>query len=335
MELDDPTGYGRVIRGADGGVERVAETKAAGDATEQELAIREVNAGLYLFDGGALLAALADARRRQRPGRALPARRRCRSSRRPASPSRRTRSPTPTSRSASTTASTSPHVTRARPAAHPRGAPARRRHDRRPREHADRRRRRDRPRHARSSRRRSCAARPASAPLQHRPADHAHRLRPRRRRHGPPVPPRRRDRRRRRHDRPVRLPAPQAPCCARTPRPARSWRSRTPTIGAGSKVPHLSYVGDADVGEGSNLGAGTITANYDGRAQAPHDDRRPRPRRPSTRRSSRPSTVGDDAYTAAGSRHHRRRPAGRAGRRARSARPTSRATPSGDGSKRE
>jgi bifunctional UDP-N-acetylglucosamine pyrophosphorylase/glucosamine-1-phosphate N-acetyltransferase len=60
MELEDPTGYGRVIRGADGGVERVAETKAAGDATEHELAIREVNAGLYVFDGGALLAALAE-----------------------------------------------------------------------------------------------------------------------------------------------------------------------------------------------------------------------------------------------------------------------------------
>jgi bifunctional UDP-N-acetylglucosamine pyrophosphorylase/glucosamine-1-phosphate N-acetyltransferase len=35
-------------------------------------------------------------------------------------------------------------------------------------------------------------------------------------------------------------------------------------IGEGAKVPHLSYVGDADVGAGSNLGASTITANYDG-----------------------------------------------------------------------
>lgn len=35
-------------------------------------------------------------------------------------------------------------------------------------------------------------------------------------------------------------------------------------IGRGAKVPHLSYVGDADVGEGSNIGAGNITANYDG-----------------------------------------------------------------------
>jgi bifunctional UDP-N-acetylglucosamine pyrophosphorylase/glucosamine-1-phosphate N-acetyltransferase len=35
-------------------------------------------------------------------------------------------------------------------------------------------------------------------------------------------------------------------------------------IGADTKVPHLSYVGDADVGAGVNLGASTITANYDG-----------------------------------------------------------------------
>lgn len=35
-------------------------------------------------------------------------------------------------------------------------------------------------------------------------------------------------------------------------------------IGVGSKVPHLSYVGDTTVGEHSNIGAGTITANYDG-----------------------------------------------------------------------
>jgi bifunctional UDP-N-acetylglucosamine pyrophosphorylase/glucosamine-1-phosphate N-acetyltransferase len=36
-------------------------------------------------------------------------------------------------------------------------------------------------------------------------------------------------------------------------------------VGAGSKVPHLSYVGDAEIGAGANLGAGTITANYDGK----------------------------------------------------------------------
>ena len=35
-------------------------------------------------------------------------------------------------------------------------------------------------------------------------------------------------------------------------------------IGAGAKVPHLSYIGDATIGEGTNIGAGGITANYDG-----------------------------------------------------------------------
>src|SRR6185436_10386676 len=59
MELDDPAGYGRIVRGADGGVERVVETKTPGDATGDQLAIREVNAGLYLFEGDALRAALA------------------------------------------------------------------------------------------------------------------------------------------------------------------------------------------------------------------------------------------------------------------------------------
>ena len=35
-------------------------------------------------------------------------------------------------------------------------------------------------------------------------------------------------------------------------------------IGAGSKAGHLAYLGDADIGEQVNIGAGTITCNYDG-----------------------------------------------------------------------
>jgi bifunctional UDP-N-acetylglucosamine pyrophosphorylase/glucosamine-1-phosphate N-acetyltransferase len=57
-ELDDPSGYGRVVRRDDGSVARVVETKVVGDATADELAIREVNAGLYAFDGPALKDAL-------------------------------------------------------------------------------------------------------------------------------------------------------------------------------------------------------------------------------------------------------------------------------------
>jgi bifunctional UDP-N-acetylglucosamine pyrophosphorylase/glucosamine-1-phosphate N-acetyltransferase len=58
MELDDPSGYGRVVRGADGSVERVVETKVGGDASPAELAIREVNTGVYAFGGAELLEAL-------------------------------------------------------------------------------------------------------------------------------------------------------------------------------------------------------------------------------------------------------------------------------------
>ncbi|MCH1865876.1 bifunctional UDP-N-acetylglucosamine diphosphorylase/glucosamine-1-phosphate N-acetyltransferase GlmU [Nocardioides sp. CFH 31398] len=43
--------------------------------------------------------------------------------------------------------------------------------------------------------------------------------------------------------------------------------TKNSTIGPGAKVPHLSYVGDADIGEGTNIGAGTIVANYDGVAK--------------------------------------------------------------------
>ncbi len=62
MELEDPSGYGRVVRDAEGGVERVVETKTPGDATPEEEAIREVNTGIYAFAGGDLLQALKELR---------------------------------------------------------------------------------------------------------------------------------------------------------------------------------------------------------------------------------------------------------------------------------
>jgi bifunctional UDP-N-acetylglucosamine pyrophosphorylase / glucosamine-1-phosphate N-acetyltransferase len=62
MVLDDASGYGRVVRAPDGTVERVAETKEPGDASELELHIREVNTGVFAFDGGPLLTALAEVR---------------------------------------------------------------------------------------------------------------------------------------------------------------------------------------------------------------------------------------------------------------------------------
>jgi bifunctional UDP-N-acetylglucosamine pyrophosphorylase/glucosamine-1-phosphate N-acetyltransferase len=71
-------------------------------------------------------------------------------------------------------------------------------------------------------------------------------------------------------------------------------------IGAGAKVPHLSYIGDADVGENSNLGASTITANYDGRKK--HRTKLGKSVKTSVHTSLvAPVTVGDRAYTGAGS----------------------------------
>lgn len=56
MKLDDPTGYGRIIRDADGQVERIVEQK---DATPDEAAVNECNSGFYCFDARALFDALA------------------------------------------------------------------------------------------------------------------------------------------------------------------------------------------------------------------------------------------------------------------------------------
>jgi bifunctional UDP-N-acetylglucosamine pyrophosphorylase / glucosamine-1-phosphate N-acetyltransferase len=71
-------------------------------------------------------------------------------------------------------------------------------------------------------------------------------------------------------------------------------------IGEGSKVPHLSYVGDATIGTGTNIGAATVFVNYDGVAKhattvGDHV------RIGSDTMLVAPVTVGDGAYTAAGS----------------------------------
>jgi bifunctional UDP-N-acetylglucosamine pyrophosphorylase / glucosamine-1-phosphate N-acetyltransferase len=72
------------------------------------------------------------------------------------------------------------------------------------------------------------------------------------------------------------------------------------TLGAGAKVPHLSYVGDAEIGEGANLGASSITANYDGRAK--HRTVIGRDARTAVHTSFvAPVRVGEGAYTGAGS----------------------------------
>jgi bifunctional UDP-N-acetylglucosamine pyrophosphorylase/glucosamine-1-phosphate N-acetyltransferase len=72
------------------------------------------------------------------------------------------------------------------------------------------------------------------------------------------------------------------------------------TIGEGSKVPHLSYIGDADVGEDTNIGASNITANYDGVSK--HRTKIGARVHTSVDTSFvAPVSVGDDATTGAGS----------------------------------
>jgi len=70
-------------------------------------------------------------------------------------------------------------------------------------------------------------------------------------------------------------------------------------IGAGSKVPHLSYVGDAEIGVATNIGAGTIFANYDG-VNKHHTVIGSHVRTGSHNVFVAPITIGDGAYTAAG-----------------------------------
>jgi bifunctional UDP-N-acetylglucosamine pyrophosphorylase/glucosamine-1-phosphate N-acetyltransferase len=71
-------------------------------------------------------------------------------------------------------------------------------------------------------------------------------------------------------------------------------------IGPGAKVPHLSYIGDTDVGEKANLGASTITANYDGRKK--HRSKLGKSVKTGIHTSLvAPVDVGDRAYTGAGS----------------------------------
>ncbi len=72
------------------------------------------------------------------------------------------------------------------------------------------------------------------------------------------------------------------------------------TIGKGSKVPHLSYIGDATVEEGVNIGAGTITCNYDGKKKNPTVIRKGVFIGSDTMLVA-PVEVGEYAYTGAGS----------------------------------
>jgi bifunctional UDP-N-acetylglucosamine pyrophosphorylase/glucosamine-1-phosphate N-acetyltransferase len=71
-------------------------------------------------------------------------------------------------------------------------------------------------------------------------------------------------------------------------------------VGDGSKVPHLSYVGDTSIGEDANLGAGAITANYDG-VNKNRTEIGARVFVGVNANLIAPITIGEDAYIGAGS----------------------------------
>ncbi|MBC2903809.1 bifunctional UDP-N-acetylglucosamine diphosphorylase/glucosamine-1-phosphate N-acetyltransferase GlmU [Streptomyces cupreus] len=76
--------------------------------------------------------------------------------------------------------------------------------------------------------------------------------------------------------------------------------TKNATIGEGTKIPHLSYVGDATIGEYTNIGAASVFVNYDGRDKH-HTTVGSHCRTGSDNMFVAPVTIGDGAYTAAGS----------------------------------
>ncbi|HEY3996283.1 MAG TPA: bifunctional UDP-N-acetylglucosamine diphosphorylase/glucosamine-1-phosphate N-acetyltransferase GlmU [Mycobacterium sp.] len=75
--------------------------------------------------------------------------------------------------------------------------------------------------------------------------------------------------------------------------------TKNSTIGAGTKVPHLTYVGDADIGEQTNIGASSVFVNYDGTSKS-RTTIGSHVRTGSDTMFVAPVTVGDGAYTGAG-----------------------------------
>jgi bifunctional UDP-N-acetylglucosamine pyrophosphorylase / glucosamine-1-phosphate N-acetyltransferase len=76
--------------------------------------------------------------------------------------------------------------------------------------------------------------------------------------------------------------------------------TKNASIGEGTKIPHLSYVGDATIGEFTNIGAASVFVNYDGQDKH-HTTVGSHCRTGSDNMFVAPVTIGDGAYTAAGS----------------------------------
>jgi bifunctional UDP-N-acetylglucosamine pyrophosphorylase/glucosamine-1-phosphate N-acetyltransferase len=75
--------------------------------------------------------------------------------------------------------------------------------------------------------------------------------------------------------------------------------TKNAVIGTGTKVPHLTYVGDADIGEHTNIGASSVFVNYDGESKS-RTTIGSHVRTGSDNMFVAPVTIGDGAYTGAG-----------------------------------
>ena len=184
MELDDPTGYGRIVRDASGEVERIVEQKDANDA---EAAITECNSGFYCFDGKALFDALLKVSNNNAQGEfyLTDVLYICREAGRAV-------------------------------LAMPTDDPA------------------------------ECLGVNSRGQLAQATRQLQRRINERLMAEG------------------VTMTDPDLVWVGPDAKVARDVEIKKSTVGKGSKVPHLSYIGDALIGEGVNIGAGSITCNYDG-----------------------------------------------------------------------
>ena len=98
----------------------------------------------------------------------------------------------------------------------------------------------------------------------------------------------------------LHLPAPRNPACWPGSKAGAFVEIKNTVVGERAKVPHLSYVGDADIGAGTNIGAATVFVNYDGVAKHRTVVGK-QVRIGSDSMLVAPVTIGDGAYTAAGS----------------------------------
>ena len=261
-DLEDPTGYGRILRDAEGRVGRIVEHKDADDGAARDPDRQHRHHRRRRRAAAALARAPAQ---RQRAGRVLP-HRRVRAAaatefdaaemvarRRPDGNRRRQRS-----LAAGATGARVPAARRAR--AVPAGRALRRSGAHRHPRHGQR-------RHGRGDRRRRGLRRRGEA---RRRRAHRSVLPAEGRRRSAPAPKCARIATSMASSSKARRRSARSRACARAPcwptacTSATSSRPRTRRLGVGSKANHLTYLGDAVIGAGVNIGAGTITCNYDG-----------------------------------------------------------------------